>query len=84
MVKDYKAYYKKYKDRLKANAKKWAEKHREELKEYHKKWAEKHREELKEYHNNYKRRIRRIKESDLSMTQEERLEWLESMNQKGY
>ena len=69
MVKDYKAYYEKHKDRLKANAKKWAEEHREEL---------------KEYHNNYKRGIRRIKESDLSMTQEERLEWLESMNKKGY
>ena len=69
MVKDYKAYYEKNKDRLKANAKKWAEEHREEL---------------KEYHNNHKRGIRRIKESDLSMTQEERLEWLESMNKKGY
>ena len=69
MVKDYKAYYEKYKDRLKANAKKWAEEHREEL---------------KEYHNNYKRGIRRIKESDLPMTQEERIEWLESMKQKGY
>ena len=69
MVKDYKAYYEKYKDRLKANAKKWAEEHREEL---------------KEYHNNYKKGIKKGRDSNLPMTQEERIEWLESMNKKGY
>jgi len=69
MVKDYKAYYEKHKDRLKANAKKWAEEHREEL---------------KEYHNNYKKGIKKGRDSNLPMTQEERIEWLASMNKKGY
>jgi ribosome recycling factor len=32
--KDYKAYYEKNKDKLKANAKKWAEEHKEEIKAY--------------------------------------------------